>query len=236
MTQDPCCDCCAPGTCSTPCSCPPPSQGKHCGPRGGRRGPVCMIGKPAPCIKGQAVMPDGKIQDLSLDDYKGQYVVLFYYPLDFTFVCPSEILAFDRAVDEFKKRNVQLIGCSIDSPFTHHAWRETPINKGGIGQVSFPLLSDLSHDISKRYGCHIEEPAVAVRAVYLIDKEGIVRHITLNDLPLGRNVEEVLRVVDALQYTEAHGEVCPANWKKGDKAMKPSAEGVAEYLGEKYKA
>eukprot|EP01057_Protomagalhaensia_wolfi_P005836 Protomagalhaensia_wolfi_Nauph_80__5835@NODE_737_length_2050_cov_633_088513_g551_i0_p1_GENE_NODE_737_length_2050_cov_633_088513_g551_i0NODE_737_length_2050_cov_633_088513_g551_i0_p1_ORF_typecomplete_len297_score41_29AhpCTSA/PF00578_21/1_5e29Redoxin/PF08534_10/4_8e201cysPrx_C/PF10417_9/4_7e13SCO1SenC/PF02630_14/0_00084_NODE_737_length_2050_cov_633_088513_g551_i011601924 len=247
----PCCppDCCPPGCCqkgrcnSDSCSpncpcCRPPSMG---GPWAHMREmfrkhhqPQCMIGKPAPQFKGMAVMPDGEMKEISLEDYKGKYVVLFFYPLDFTFVCPSEILAFDRAVGEFEQRGVQLISCSIDSHFVHNAWRETPVNKGGIGKVKFPMLSDMNHFIAKSYGCHIEEPAVSIRGLYLIDKEGVVQHITLNNLPLGRNVEEVLRTIDALQYTEQHGEVCPANWKKGEAAMKPSAEGVASYLGQKY--
>eukprot|EP01055_Gregarina_sp_Pseudo9_P002164 Gregarina_sp_Pseudo_9__2163@NODE_2512_length_972_cov_842_554126_g2307_i0_p2_GENE_NODE_2512_length_972_cov_842_554126_g2307_i0NODE_2512_length_972_cov_842_554126_g2307_i0_p2_ORF_typecomplete_len205_score63_89AhpCTSA/PF00578_21/1_3e29Redoxin/PF08534_10/5_2e191cysPrx_C/PF10417_9/1_4e13SCO1SenC/PF02630_14/0_00011_NODE_2512_length_972_cov_842_554126_g2307_i0311925 len=196
--------------------------------------PVCQVTKPAYNFKSMAVMPNGEFKELELAQFKGKYVVLFFYPLDFTFVCPSEILAFNQAIEEFEKRNVQVIGCSVDSHFTHSAWRDTPVNKGGIGPVKFPLLSDLSHEISKHYGCHIENPAVALRALYLIDKDQVVRHMIQNDLPLGRSVSECLRMVDALQYTEAHGEVCPANWKKGESAMKPTKEGVAEYLGSKF--
>ena len=155
--------------------------------------------------------------------------MLYFYPLDFTFVCPSEILAFNNKVSEFKDRGVELLGVSIDSQFTHHAWRNTPVEKGGIGEIDYPLIADVSKQIARDYGILFNEE-VALRGMFLIDTKGIVRHATINDLPLGRNVDEALRVVDALQYHEEHGEVCPANWKKGDKAMKPTAEGVAEYL------
>jgi peroxiredoxin (alkyl hydroperoxide reductase subunit C) len=191
-----------------------------------------LVTKPAPEFKTTAVMEDGSFKDISLSDYKGQYVLLYFYPLDFTFVCPSEILAFNDKVADFKERNVQLLGVSIDSEFSHFAWRETPTEKGGIGNIDYPLIADKSKNIARDFGVLFNEE-VALRGLFLIDKEGIVRHSTINDLPLGRNVEEALRVVDALQYTEEHGEVCPANWKKGDKAMTPTKDGVAEYLSQR---
>jgi peroxiredoxin (alkyl hydroperoxide reductase subunit C) len=189
-----------------------------------------LVTKKAPEFTATAVLADNTIkEDFKLSDYKGKYVVLFFYPLDFTFVCPSEILAFDRKLDEFKKRDTEVIGISIDSQFTHFAWRNTEPKKGGIGEIGFPLVADITKNITRDYGVLFDE-AVALRGLFLIDKEGIVRHSTINDLPLGRNVDEALRMVDALQYFERHGEVCPANWKPGEEAMKPTAEGVAEYL------
>ncbi|MBL7115437.1 MAG: peroxiredoxin [Kiritimatiellae bacterium] len=188
-----------------------------------------LVTKEAPGFTAQAVFPNDEIKDLSLSDYKGKYVLLFFYPLDFTFVCPSEILAFDRALAAFQERNTEVIGVSVDSQFTHHAWRQTPVEKGGIGKVGFPLVADLSKQISTDYGI-LFDGAVALRGLFLIDKEGTVRHALVNDLPLGRSVDEALRVLDALQFSEEHGDVCPANWKKGEEAMKPTAEGVAEYL------
>ncbi len=188
-----------------------------------------LVTKKAPEFTATAVMEDGTFKEVSLSDYKDQYVLLYFYPLDFTFVCPSEILAFNSKVAEFKERGVQLLGCSIDSEFSHFAWRNTPVEKGGIGEISYPLIADKSKSIARNYGILFGEE-VALRGLFLIDKAGVVRHSTINDLPLGRNVEEALRVVDALQYTEEHGEVCPANWKKGEEAMKPTADGVASYL------
>jgi peroxiredoxin (alkyl hydroperoxide reductase subunit C) len=189
-----------------------------------------LVTKKAPEFTATTVMPDNTIkEDFKLSDYKGKYVVLFFYPLDFTYVCPSEILAFNRKLDEFKKRDAEVVGVSIDSQFTHFAWRNTEPKKGGIGEIGFPLVADITKNISRDYGVLFDD-AVALRGLFLIDKEGIVRHSTINDLPLGRNVDEALRMVDALQYFEAHGEVCPANWKPGEEAMKPTAEGVAEYL------
>lgn len=188
-----------------------------------------LVTKPAPDFKATAVMADGSMKEVSLSDYKGKYVVLYFYPLDFTFVCPSEILAFNKKVADFKERGVELLGVSIDSEFSHYAWRNTPVEKGGIGEIDYPLIADKSKQIARDYGVLFNEE-VALRGLFLIDQKGVVRHSTINDLPLGRNVEEVIRVVDALQYTEEHGEVCPANWKKGEEAMKPNAEGVAEYL------
>jgi peroxiredoxin (alkyl hydroperoxide reductase subunit C) len=188
-----------------------------------------LVTKEAPDFTAQAVLPDNSFAELTLSSYRGKYVVLFFYPLDFTFVCPSEIIAFDKAVEKFEQKNTQVIGVSVDSHFTHLAWKNTPVDQGGIGQVKYPLVADLSKKISAEYGVLFGEE-VALRGLFLIDKEGVVRHALVNDLPLGRNVDEALRLVDALQFTEEHGEVCPANWRDGEDAMKPTAEGVAEYL------
>jgi peroxiredoxin (alkyl hydroperoxide reductase subunit C) len=189
-----------------------------------------LVTKEAPDFTAPAVMPDGTIEDaFKLSGLRGKYVVLFFYPLDFTFVCPTEILAHDHRVAQFKERNVEVVGVSIDSQFTHFAWRNTPVKEGGIGAVQFPLVADVSHEITNAYG--VSHPgSVALRASFLIDKDGVVQHQVVNNLPLGRNVDEMLRLVDALQYTEEHGEVCPAGWQKGEGGMKPTAEGVADYL------
>jgi peroxiredoxin 2/4 len=190
-----------------------------------------LVGRAAPDFTAAAVMGDGSIKEnFKLADYRGKYVVLFFWPLDFTFVCPSEIIAHEHRRKEFEQRGVQLIGVSIDSQFTHYAWRQTPVNKGGIGEIGFPMVADVTHGVSRGYG--IEHPAdgVAFRASFLIDKKGIVRHQVVNDLPLGRDVDEMLRMVDALQFHEKNGEVCPAGWKKGAAGMKADAKGVAEYL------
>ena len=188
-----------------------------------------LVTKEAPDFTAQAVMPDNSFAELKLSSYRGKYVVLFFYPLDFTFVCPSEIIAFDKALAKFEEKNVQVIGVSVDSHFTHLAWKSTPRDHGGIGQVGYPLVADLNKGISRDYGVLLDA-GIALRGLFLIDKEGIIRHALVNDLPLGRNVDEALRMVDALQFTEQHGEVCPANWREGEEAMKPTAEGVAEYL------
>jgi len=188
-----------------------------------------LVNRPAPDFKAQAVMGDGSFKEIKLSDYKGKPVVLFFWPLDFTFVCPSEIIAHDNRRKAFDERGVQLIGVSIDSQFTHFAWRETPVNKGGIGKVGFPIVADVQHEIVRAYGVEHQD-GVAFRATFLIDKNGIVQHQQVNNLPLGREVDEILRLVDALQFTEQHGEVCPAGWKKGAEGMKPTAEGVASYL------
>ncbi|MET0055676.1 MAG: peroxiredoxin, partial [Candidatus Thiodiazotropha sp. 6PLUC10] len=161
---------------------------------------------------------------------KNSYAVLFFYPLDFTFVCPSELIAFDHRLDEFKKRKVEVVGCSIDSHYTHNAWRNTPVNDGGIGAVKYPLVADLNHAICKAYDVETTDGNVALRGSFLIDKSGIVRHQVVNDLPLGRNIDEMLRMVDALQFNEEHGEVCPAGWKNGEAGMQDTPEGVASYL------
>jgi peroxiredoxin (alkyl hydroperoxide reductase subunit C) len=177
-------------------------------------------------------MPDNTFEDIQLSSYKGKYVVLFFYPLDFTFVCPTELIAFNRKLDEFKKRNTEVIGVSVDSAFSHLAWKNTPVNEGGIGDVQYPIVADLTKQISRDYGILFNE-AIALRGLFLIDKEGVVRHAVINDLPLGRSIDEALRMVDALQFHEKYGEVCPANWKAGEDGMKPTQEGVASYLSKK---
>jgi peroxiredoxin (alkyl hydroperoxide reductase subunit C) len=189
-----------------------------------------LVGKQAPDFSAQAVMPDGSFQEVKLSDYKGKYVVLFFYPLDFTFVCPSEIIAFHNHVGEFKSRNCEVLGVSVDSHFTHAAWRNTPVDNGGIGAIDYPLIADLTKSIAADYDVLTGNGAVAFRGLFLVDTNGMVRHQIVNDLPLGRNVEEAIRMVDALQFHEQHGEVCPANWKKGKAGMKANAEGVASYL------
>ena len=190
-----------------------------------------LVGRKAPEFKAAAVLADGSItEDFKLADFKGKYVVLFFYPLDFTFVCPSEIIAHDNRIKAFQERGVEVIGVSIDSQFTHHAWRNTPVEKGGIGPVQFPLVADVNHEIVKSYGIDHPDAGVAMRASFLIDREGVVQHQVVNNLPLGREVDEMLRLVDALQFTEEHGEVCPAGWQKGKAGMKPTSEGVADYL------
>ncbi len=191
-----------------------------------------LVTNEAPDFTAIAVMPDNTFNEaFSLSALRGKYVLLFFYPLDFTFVCPSEILAFNKAVDAFKEKNCEVVGVSIDSHFSHLAWKNTAINDGGIGNVQFPLVADLDKSISKDYGVLLDM-GIALRGLYLIDTEGVVRHQVVNDLPLGRNVDEALRMLDALQFTEEHGDVCPANWNKGDDAMEPTAEGVAKYLSE----
>ncbi|MFA5626029.1 MAG: peroxiredoxin [Thiohalomonadaceae bacterium] len=191
-----------------------------------------LVGRKAPDFTAAAVLGDGTIiEDYNFtEETKGKYAVIFFYPLDFTFVCPSELIAFDHRLDEFKSRNVEVIGISIDSHYTHNAWRNTPINDGGIGPVKYPLIADMNHSICKAYDVETPDGNVAFRASFLIDREGMVRHQVVNDLPLGRNVDEMLRMVDALQFTEEHGEVCPAGWTKGSKGMKADPEGVADYL------
>jgi len=188
-----------------------------------------LVTQEAPDFTAEAVMPDNSFGSITLSAFKGKYVLLFFYPLDFTFVCPSEILAFNKKVEEFKKKNCELIGVSVDSKFTHLAWKNTPIDNGGIGKIQYPLVQDLNKEIAKTYGILLNG-SVALRGLFLIDTKGFVRHSIINDLPLGRNVEEALRMVDALQFHETHGDVCPANWKHGDEAMKPTAAGVASYL------
>jgi len=189
-----------------------------------------LVTKEAPDFTADAVLPDNTFGQISLSSFRGKNVVLFFYPLDFTFVCPSEILAFNKKLDEFRKRNTEVIGVSVDSKFTHLAWKKTSLEDGGIGDIQYTLVSDLNKNIAKQYGILFNE-AVALRGLFLIDTKGVIRHAVINDLPLGRNVNEALRMVDALQFVEAHGDqVCPANWNEGDEAMKPTAEGVATYL------
>jgi len=189
-----------------------------------------LVTKEAPDFTAEAVMPDGTFGQITLSSLKGKYVVLFFYPLDFTFVCPSEILAFNKKIAAFKEKNCEVIGVSVDSKFTHYAWRNTAVENGGIGDIQYPLVADLNKNIAREYGILFND-AVALRGLFLIDTKGVIRHAVINDLPLGRSVNEALRMVDALQFVEPHGDqVCPANWQEGDEAMKPTAEGVAGYL------
>jgi peroxiredoxin (alkyl hydroperoxide reductase subunit C) len=191
-----------------------------------------LVTNPAPDFTATTVLANGSIVDnfkLS-ENYGEKGTVLFFYPLDFTFVCPSEIIAFSKRVNEFESRGVNVIGVSVDSQFSHFAWRETPVNKGGIGSINFPLVADLDKKIAKKYDVLFNK-AVALRGSFLIDAKGIVRHAVINDLPLGRNVDEMIRMVDAMQFTDEHGEVCAAGWQKGDEGMKATTDGVAEYLG-----
>ncbi len=194
-----------------------------------------LVGKQAPDFTATAVYGNNEIKNLTLSSLKGKYVVLFFYPLDFTFVCPSELIAFDHRLEEFKKRNVEVVGVSIDSQFSHLAWKNTPVNNGGIGQVGYPLVADIKHEIAQAFDVE-SAGGVAFRGSFLIDKAGVVQHQVVNNLPLGRNIDEMLRMVDALQFTEEHGEVCPAGWSKGKAGMTASTEGVAKYLAENAKA
>lgn len=193
-----------------------------------------LVGKEAPDFTATAVMPDNKMNDkFNLKEYtKGKYGILFFWPLDFTFVCPSEIIAFDNRVEEFRKRGAEVIGVSVDSHFTHLAWKNTDRDKGGIGQVQFPIVADLTKSIARSYDVLLND-AIAFRGTFLIDKKGVVRHQVVNDLPLGRNVDEAIRMLDALIFHDENGDVCPANWKKGEEGMKPTAAGVADYLKKK---
>ncbi len=193
-----------------------------------------LVGKAAPDFTAATVMPDNSIEaSFNLKSYiKGKYAVLFFYPLDFTFVCPSEILAFDHRLKEFKDRNCEVIAVSVDSQYTHLAWKNTPVNNGGLGNVQFPMVADLTHEIARDYDVLTGNGAVAFRGTFLIDRDGMVRHQVVNDLPLGRNIDEAIRMLDALQFFEQHGEVCPAGWNKGKAGMKATTEGVAEYLSQ----
>jgi alkyl hydroperoxide reductase subunit AhpC len=194
-----------------------------------------LVTKPAPDFKAQAVLPDGSFKEVSLSDYKGKYVLLFFYPLDFTFVCPTEIIAFSDRAKEFEALGVQVLGVSIDSHFSHLAWRNTPRDQGGLGEIQYPLLADLKKQIAKDYDVLLGDE-VALRGLFLIDKEGVVRHQVINDLPLGRSVDEALRMVQALQYFEKNGEVCPANWKEGSRTIKPNVDGSKEFFAAEYKS
>ncbi len=194
-----------------------------------------LVTKTAPDFNAEAVFADGSFGKVSLSQFKGEkYVVVFFYPLDFTFVCPTEIIAFDHRVAEFQARGVEVLGVSVDSKFSHWAWRNTKVKEGGIGEIGFTLVSDITKSIARDYDVLIND-AVALRASFLIDKSGVVQHQVVNNLPLGRNVDEMLRTIDALQFTEEHGEVCPAGWEKGKASMKGSSEGVAEYLAKNAK-
>jgi len=193
-----------------------------------------LVQKPAPDFKATAVMADGRFKEISLADYKGKYVVLFFYPLDFTFVCPTEIIAFSDAAKSFEALGVQLLGVSVDSHFSHLAWRNLPRTEGGLGQIDYPLIADLNKSIARSYDVLVND-AVALRGLFLIDKAGVVRHQVVNDLPLGRSVEEALRMVKALQFFEANGEVCPANWKEGSRTIKPTVDKSKEFFQAEYK-
>lgn len=190
---------------------------------------MAQVQQPAPYFKGKAVV-NGDIKEISLNDYKGKWLVLFFYPLDFTFVCPTEILAFNEMVDKFQSLNCEIVGCSVDSEHTHRAWQNTAPKDGGIGKLKFPLLADITKDVARDYGVLLPT-GIALRGLFLINPEGKIDYITVNNLSVGRNVEEVLRVVDAFQTAAKSGEVCPANWKKGSTTMKATPEGVKNYLG-----
>ncbi len=195
-----------------------------------------LVTKQAPDFKGQAVMPDGSFKEIKLADYAGKKIVLFFYPLDFTMVCPTELVAFDNRIAEFEKRNTVVIGCSIDSHYSHLAWRNTPRDKGGIGAIHYPLLADLSKGIAKAYDVLLGRDefgnggTIALRGSFLIDEKGVIRHALVNDLPLGRNIDEMLRMIDALDFHSKHGEVCPAGWSQGKPAMKANIDGMVDYL------
>lgn len=191
-----------------------------------------LVTKKAPDFTAPAVLADGTIVD-DFNLYKNfgeKGTVVFFYPLDFTFVCPSEIIAFSHRINEFKQRGVNVIGVSVDSHFTHHAWRETPVEKGGIGHIEYPLVADLTKQIARDYDVLLEDAGVALRGSFLIDADGTIRHAVINDLPLGRNIDEMLRMIDAMHFTNEYGEVCPAGWEKGKEGMKADPNGVAEYL------
>nr|AKG26771.1 PRX1 protein [Dastarcus helophoroides] len=187
------------------------------------------IQQPAPFFKGTAVVND-TFKEISLTDYKGKFVVLFFYPLDFTFVCPTELIALDQRYEDFQKLNAEIIGCSIDSHFSHLGWMNTKRNEGGLGKLRYPLLSDINKDIAKSYDVLLEQEGVALRGMFIIDPKGILRQMTVNDLPIGRSVDETLRIIEAIKFVDEHGEVCPANWKKGAKTIKPDPEGAKEYF------
>jgi len=188
-----------------------------------------LVAHKAPDFTAMAVMGDNSFNKLTLSSLRGKYVILFFYPLDFTFVCPSEILAFDEVLDQFKERETEIIGVSIDSEYTHLAWKEKSPDDGGIGSIRFPLVADLNKNIARSYGV-LYQDEVALRGLFLIDKEGIIRHAVVNDIPLGRSISEALRMVDALRFHELKGDVCPANWSEGKEGMKPTRDGVVDYL------
>ncbi|PIK16589.1 peroxiredoxin [Halobacteriovorax sp. JY17] len=190
--------------------------------------PTSLVGKEAPEFKGQAVV-NGQIKEIALSDFKGKWKVLFFYPLDFTFVCPTEITAFSDKIEMFKSLNCEVIGCSVDSEFSHLAWTQQPRNKGGLGEINYPLLSDLTKDVARSYGVLMDN-AVAFRGTFIIDDNNIVQQCSINNLSVGRNVEEVARLVEGYQYTAQHGEVCPAGWNKGADTMKPDPTGSQEYF------
>jgi peroxiredoxin (alkyl hydroperoxide reductase subunit C) len=190
-----------------------------------------LVAKEAPDFTATAVMGNNSFnEDFTLSSLRGKYVVLFFYPLDFTFVCPSEILAFDERLEDFKKRGAEVVAVSVDSPYTHLAWKRTAVEAGGIGPIGYPIVSDVTKSISFDYGVLLEKDGVALRGLFLIDKSGIVRHALVNDLSLGRSIPEAIRMLDALRFVDEHGDVCPANWELGQEAMKPTTQGVVDYL------
>lgn len=189
-----------------------------------------LVNKQAPDFTAEAVV-QGDFKEIRLSDYRGKYVVLFFYPLDFTFVCPTELHAFQEKLDTFRQLNTEVLGVSVDSAHCHHAWLRTPKSAGGIQGVTYPLIADINKTIARDYDVLLPDAGIALRGAFLIDKEGIVQHQTVNNLPLGRNVAELVRLTESLQFTEEHGEVCPANWQKGEKSMKPDREGLQEYFG-----
>jgi peroxiredoxin 2/4 len=191
-----------------------------------------LVGKSAPEFRAKAIIENRVINDFSLSQYKGKNVIFFFYPLNFTFVCPTELHAFQDRLEEFELRDTVVVGCSVDSPYCHLAWLNTPKTKGGIQGITYPLVSDMNKSISQHYDVLVQNEGIAYRGLFLIDKQGIVRHQVVNDLPLGRSIDEVLRMIDALNYFEANGEVCPANWKQGHKSMKPTHEGLSHYFAE----
>lgn len=208
-----------------------------------------LVTKQAPDFKATAIMGDNSFKDISISDYRGRKVVLFFYPLDFTFVCPTELIAFDKRLNEFKDRGVEVLGCSVDSKWAHHAWKNTDVNKGGIGNVAYPIIADIDKSIARAYDVLVGAKSatvltddeeidtsigggVALRGSFLIDEEGVVRHAVINDLPLGRNIDEMLRMIDALNHHQKHGEVCPAGWQEGKDAMAESPDGVSKYLSD----
>ena len=194
-----------------------------------------LVQQAAPDFKAQAVMPDGSFKAVSLSDYKNKHVLLFFWPLDFTFVCPTEIIAFSDRAEDFEKLGVQILGVSVDSHYTHLAWRNTPRTEGGLGQINYPMIADLNKEIAKSYDVLLAG-GIALRGLFLIDKAGVVRHQLINDLPLGRSVDEALRMVQALQYFEANGEVCPANWKAGARTIKPTVNDSKKFFAAEYTA
>ncbi len=193
---------------------------------------MVLVARQAPDFTAAAVLGSGEIvNNFNLKKHlNGKAAVIFFWPMDFTFVCPSELIAFDHRYKDFKEKGVEVVGVSIDSEFVHNAWRKTPIDNGGIGEVQYAMVADVKHEIAQAYGVEHPEAGVALRGSFLVDKNGVVRHQVVNDLPLGRNIDEMLRMVDALQFHEQHGEVCPAQWEKGKEGMKDSPEGVAKYL------
>ena len=192
---------------------------------------TARVQHPAPDFSCNALV-DGEFQAVSLSDFRGRYLVLFFYPLDFTFVCPTEILAFDARAADFKALNAELVGCSIDSKYSHLAWTQTPRDKGGIDGISIPLLADVTKKIASDYGVLIEDEGIALRGLFIIDPSGTIRHITINDLPIGRSVDEAIRLIQAIQFHEDHGEVCPANWTPGEATIEPSPDASQAYFGQ----